>query len=82
MKTTALSNDLAAFNSYYYQLKRNAEMRDITFQLSKSFTYRMNKQKCYYCGRSPEQIFKSNNSTDNYYYNGIDRVDKYYSLLW
>jgi len=80
MKTTALPGDMAAFNSYYFNLKRSASLKKMDFKLSKKTVYKLNKQRCYYCGCLPKNTFKSNNSTDDYTYNGLDRIDNNRSI--
>ena len=67
------SSGEAAFNSYFYNCKRNAKQRNYNFSLSKKEVRKINQQNCHYCGVTPQSIQKGNNS--DYIYNGIDRVD-------
>lgn len=47
-----------------------------SFELSEEEFRQLTKQKCYYCGDSPSQICKIKpNDTDDYIYNGIDRLN-------
>jgi len=65
----------AALNSIFSNYKRNARIRKIEFNLSKTEFRILTKKDCYYCGASPSQERKTPNYNGSYIYNGIDRVD-------
>lgn len=65
----------AAFHSLLDNYKRNAEKRDISFDLSEEEFRALTEQDCHYCGSHPLAIHKSSGCNGSYIYNGIDRID-------
>ena len=67
---------VASFNKLYGDYSRNAERREIKFELTKEQFAALTKQDCHYCGVKPEKARKSRpGENGEYIYNGIDRVD-------
>jgi 5-methylcytosine-specific restriction endonuclease McrA len=71
-----------SFNCLYYNYKRNATKRAITFCLSKDNFKLTTSSNCFYCGDKPYQIMSKSHSKkrsvidySSYVYNGVDRVD-------
>ncbi len=74
-KANTLENGVAAFNKVYKAYKRGAKDRGLIFELTKEKFKEITKMDCYYCGDAPSNVGKSLSITDNYIYNGIDRLD-------
>jgi len=70
-----LPNGLAAQRKLLYVYKRNAEKRNLEWLLSDDEFYAITKQNCHYCGTKPSQVQKTQATSDDYVYNGIDRLD-------
>ena len=64
-----------SFNALYSNYKNRAERKNYQFTLSKDQFRILTSADCFYCGASPELIVKVKNSTGEYKYNGVDRVD-------
>lgn len=61
-----------------HSYQQEARRRGFVFDLDEDTFARMTKQKCAYCGQSPQTIHKARGKVSNavpYIYNGIDRVD-------
>ena len=57
-----------------YKYKYNAEKRNYEFSLTNEEFFFLIEQECYYCGTSPETVWKSHRKEHNtVIYNGIDR---------
>ncbi len=74
-KASAFSFGEASFNCVFARYRRHAKTSDRKFTLSKEQFRELVKQNCYYCGQEPNQIYKSQNQTGEYIYNGLDRID-------
>jgi hypothetical protein len=57
----------------YYQYRKSAETRGLTFLLSQDQFHQLTQQDCYYCGQEPQGIWKSQHNTGDYFCNGVDR---------
>jgi hypothetical protein len=74
-----LSDGQAGFNYLYYQYKKGAIAKGLTFELTHEEFLSLTKMNCYYCGIEPLQeaitdsMKKRANYNGNYLYNGIDR---------
>jgi hypothetical protein len=64
-----------AFNTLFYSYKRGAKQRGFNFELDENKFKELTQQNCYYCGCKPNQIKKVKSTSENYTYNGIDRLD-------
>ena len=69
-----LQKGIASFNVLYSTYQRNANKRDINFNLTKDTFKNIVTQNCFYCGAEPSNVIKNKYNGD-YIYNGIDRVD-------
>lgn len=54
---------------------RDAERRNILFELTEEETHNIMEKNCYYCGREPKTVLKSEYNNGDYIYNGIDRLN-------
>lgn len=61
------------FNSIKARYKFDAKSRNIEWNLSDEKYFELIQDKCFYCGRNPENKFIQNKVIT--YYNGIDRVN-------
>lgn len=62
-------------NYLYGNYKRGAELRNLSFSLSKEEFNKIITQQCYYCGSQPKQIIYKPGMQLPFLYNGIDRID-------
>jgi hypothetical protein len=67
----------AACKALYYTYQKNAKNRGLDFSLSVEAFNKLTKQNCFYCGKTPGQIYMNKKSRmyGEYIYNGIDRID-------
>lgn len=65
----------APFNWLFYIYKKNAEKRNLSFNLNKTEFRNFTKNPCYFCKKLPSTIMKSRSSKGDYIYNGIDRIN-------
>lgn len=70
-----LPNGLAAMRKLLYVYKRNAKTRGYEWLLTDDEFYKMTTEPCHYCGSAPMQVAKTQAASDDYIYNGIDRMD-------
>jgi hypothetical protein len=70
-----LENNLAGWNKLFDGYKRNASSKNLEFTLNKEEFLLFCKDKCFYCGDEPKRQLKLHNSTNEIYFNGIDRKD-------
>lgn len=77
LDTRRLEKGEAAFNDLYKSYKRNAEKRNLKFELSEKEFREITNKKCFYCRKEPLQSMrrKGNRVYGEYIYNGIDRKD-------
>jgi len=68
-------NNQAAKNSIYATYVKGAKNRGIEFGLTKERVVELIEKDCFYCGKPPSNIKKLQSTTEDYSYNGIDRVD-------
>lgn len=66
----------SALNELIGNYRHNAFRRGVEWALSKDEAHELFQSICDYCGRPPQQTFKTN-SYSEYLYNGIDRLDNY-----
>lgn len=62
-------------NSAYAKYKWRAASKQISFTLTKSAFKEFILNDCFYCGKPPQSIHRSELNIDNTLINGIDRVD-------
>ncbi len=69
-RASPVRNDPAhkEFMAQYYYTKSSANVRELSFKLSKDQARGLHKGKCVYCGKKPSQ-------GRHYKFNGIDRLD-------
>lgn len=66
----------ASLNRLIMYFKSGARKRNLIFTLTKDDIKILTKSNCFYCGKSPNQIFRRSKKYDEeYIYNGIDRLD-------
>lgn len=65
----------SAFNRIYYDYKRTAGRRNISFDLSMEDFRKLVEQNCHYCGIEPIRTIKMLSQNGDFVCNGIDRVD-------
>lgn len=65
----------AAFSRIFRNYKSSAKRRSLDFKLSEYQFKALTKSLCYYCGCLPSATIKSGFKSDDYVYNGIDRLD-------
>lgn len=71
-----LEKGVASFNTLFYAYQKSAKRRNISFVLTEEEFKSLTLLPCFYCGKEPSQIYKSNKyGNGNYIYNGIDRVN-------
>jgi len=70
-----LPEGVAAFNELFTRMQRNAEERNLEWQLTREQVRYLTKQSCYYCGAEPSKVSHRPQFNGTYVYNGIDRVD-------
>ena len=63
----------AACNWLLLRCRKNAEVRHLVFDLTKTEVEILFKQDCHYCGVPPAMVI--HRPTGDYIYNGLDRVD-------
>jgi len=67
---------LAGLNAVIRGYKKNAEKRNLAWELSDEAVYYITQSDCFYCEKSPENEIKSHIGINGrYVYNGIDRLD-------
>jgi len=71
----------AAFNKLLSRFQRNARTRDLTFDLTEPQVKFLTKQRCFYCGKPPEQIVDRRTNGD-WKHNGLDRLDIDEGYYW
>lgn len=69
----------ASFNQVYAGYKREAELRNLAFEMSKERFREISKKDCFYCGAPPSNVhgYFRKYSTGSYVYNGVDRKDSF-----
>jgi hypothetical protein len=65
----------AALHALIRNMKRNASVRNLPWNLTKSQVRTLIKQNCFYCGIPPCQEAKAPTYNGSYIYNGLDRVN-------
>jgi hypothetical protein len=66
-----------AFNRLYASYRKNAEYRNLPFELTKDQARFLFQQNCFYCGVEPSSVAKPHNKSHAppFIYNGIDRLN-------
>lgn len=67
-----------ALNKLLVSYKRDARKRGLSFSLSRENFKSLTSDRCYYCGRPPQQITGEPCNNGYYFYNGIDRIQNEY----
>ncbi|MGH7744868.1 MAG: hypothetical protein ACREQ5_08675 [Candidatus Dormibacteria bacterium] len=70
-----LPGDAGSFNQLYASYKWQAAKRGLSFELSKDDFRRLVSGTCVYCGALPSQRYRARPTTENFIYNGVDRVN-------
>lgn len=65
----------AAAHHLYLVCRRNAIVRNLSFELTESEWYTFTQHPCFYCGTPPVQNHGTHNYRGAFIYNGIDRKD-------
>lgn len=65
----------AAFNACYNKTKDSAVSRNYNWSLTKEQFRFITSQPCTYCGKIPNQTYKTQNNRGGYIHNGIDRMN-------
>ena len=73
-----LPDNGGAINHLILTYKSHAKQRGIVYELEREDFTRLIKMPCDYCGISNSNLKRRKNELDNFYYNGIDRVDSNY----
>lgn len=60
-------------NIVYRNYKRSADIKNVSFSLTKDQFMILTQLNCFYCGEKPQNVLNKHAST--FIYNGIDRVD-------
>jgi len=76
-QVNTLEESQASINALFSVYKHTAKSRGYDFLLTKDEFLYLTKQNCFYCGKEPSQISRSQSNTGNYIYNGIDRVNNF-----
>lgn len=71
----ALPEGKAAQNSVYSQYKRNAQNRDLAWDLPEKDFIELTQKPCHYCGCLPSNRSSRDYYNGDYIYNGLDRKD-------
>jgi hypothetical protein len=74
-KNNKKENSYAAFIRILDNYRRSSIRREIKFNLDENLFLKMIQNVCYYCGREPLNVMKSQYNSGDFYYNGIDRID-------
>ena len=69
-----LPNQQSLKNRLLRRYKREAKIRNYSFELSSQEFENLISQKCFYCGSEPSNLMKEGESK-KLHYNGIDRLD-------
>lgn len=70
-----LPQGISEFNRLLRVYKRHAKLRGYDFSLTRDEFYTLTKQNCYYCNQEPSNRLKSEYSSGDYIYNGVDRIN-------
>lgn len=72
-----LGTGKAAFNHVIRTYKRNAERRNLEWNLSEQEVFDISQRPCSYCGNPPDHIIKASTYKviGDFIYSGLDRVD-------
>jgi hypothetical protein len=65
----------SSFNHLYFQYKKNAGYRNMTFELTKEQFRELVDSPCCYCGREKSMAHKRLISNGAYLCNGVDRAN-------
>lgn len=65
---------LATQNKLYSNYRSRAKRKNIEFSISKKDFLMLTKEVCYYCGKHPSSVLKSDCNNGDLVYNGIDRL--------
>ncbi len=68
-----VSNSDSSKNKLYSSYRKTAHNKGLEFTLTEEKFFSLVKDSCFYCGIEPSSIMKSR--TNEFIYNGIDRVD-------
>jgi hypothetical protein len=66
---------LSSKNNLYYNYKKSAMLRHLSFSLSFEEFIFLTQQDCFFCGDKPSNYSKTTTSNGGFFYNGIDRPD-------
>jgi len=62
-------------NGIHRQYKMDAKKRGYVFDLTLDDVEQLIKNNCFYCGIPPYRTYKSHRTSEDYLYNGIDRIN-------
>ena len=63
------------FNTVYMRYVKRAKKKNIEFVFTKEDFVKLTSQNCYYCGREPSSVGKSQHNNGDFKYNGLDRIN-------
>ena len=68
-------NHQAQKNSLYTNYRVRAKSKNILFEITKTHFEKLLASDCYYCGSGVSNTYKSSPAVEDFYYNGVDRID-------
>lgn len=74
-ESVRLDFGMSTFNDLLYGYKKAAELRKLSFNLTRERALELFNGDCVYCGSEPTRKRKRNKAYGFFIYNGIDRVD-------
>lgn len=74
-KELKLARGEAAARKLFYQYKRAAAKRSLTWSISREDFDRLTRSCCHYCGSAPKHELKTQSDNGVRVYNGLDRID-------
>jgi hypothetical protein len=64
-----------SINNIINSYKHHAKKRGMTLELTREQIINIMGKNCYYCGKEPSNISKSQYNNGDFIYNGMDRID-------
>lgn len=66
---------VSARNAGIGRYKQEARERNLSWDLSDEFFFKVTAENCYYCDASPNNVIRLPHGNGDFVYNGIDRID-------
>ena len=70
-----MPNGESCFNALFRKYGIEASRRNLIFSLSREEFRTLLTSNCHYCGRLPQQVYKTSGTSSQYIYNGVDRIE-------